>query len=60
MAKSLTIVTHYGVGNYHLQSEQRTEWRGAVWFCTRVPYWKQYPSNSYRVWNYVWGEDPDV
>lgn len=57
----LYCITSYQVGSYLLDFNTAVfKYTGHVWRDTRIPSWKLGHSGSYRVWNYVWGEDPDA
>lgn len=54
--KKIPIVTVYNVGPAPFD---KFFFRGTIWRIFQVPYWKLAVSGSYRIWNYVWGEDPE-
>lgn len=55
---SLYCITSYQVGDLSLAQIPPCCPAGFVWRDTRIPIFMKGCSDSYRVWNYVWGDDP--
>lgn len=53
----LPLITVYKVGFYC----GSLMWKGAIWRYNGTPAKQQVPrpSDSYRIWDFTWGSDPD-